>query len=75
MLIDIITFEITVPKLNYTDEFAVEATKENWEKVLEHRFTRNIGKTRVFDFEFPGIEHVPSDFIEEIGDDEMVGSF
>ncbi len=79
MLVQAISFEIHNVKLNIHQEFLVEATEDNYEKVLQDRFTRQIQFVRVFDFEFAKKESIPLSFIEfddEIDSvDEMVGAF
>lgn len=83
MLIPTITFEIRNNEKGIVDEFVVENTIENQEKVFTHRFTRNIEFGQLFDFEFEKKQRIPSYFlgshseIEEMLDsvDEMVGVF
>lgn len=79
MLIQAISFEIHNAKFGIHDEFLVEATNENYEKVLQHRFTRQIRFVKTFDFEFAKKERTPLSFVEfddEIDTiDEMVGTF
>lgn len=90
MLIQAISFEIHNVKAQIHEEFLVEATDENYEMILRHRFTRQIQFVKAFDFEFAHKEHTPK-FIEfgntvleansdndenEIDEiDEMVGTF
>lgn len=80
MLIDTITFEIVNVKLNIRDEFLIENTVANQEKVFTHPYTRNIQIGTTFqDFDFAKKEHMPVSFYE-IADgidpvDEMVGTF
>ena len=81
MLIETIAFEIVNFKEMTIEDFLIEGTELNYEKVLQHRFTRNIRLGKTFDFQFASEKNVPVEFIEfsnyaensidEI--DEMVG--
>jgi hypothetical protein len=83
MLIEAITFEIRDFKNGIQEEFVVENTIENQEKVFSHRLTRDIKFTKFLDFDFGRKMRIPSDFLGEFTDveplidpiDEMVGVF
>lgn len=64
MLIPTITFEIHNFETHISEEFLVENTDENWEKILGHRYTRNIQITKTFEFQFEKDERMPVEFIE-----------
>jgi len=79
MQIEAISFEIHNANLNYREDFLVEATEDNYDMILQHRFTRQIKFVKVFDFQFEKEEHTPVSFID-VPDaidpiDEMVGAF
>lgn len=64
MLVPTISFEIHDFKNNVSEQFLVENTDENWEKILGHRYTRNIQITKTFAFQFEKEERAPVEFIE-----------
>ncbi len=73
MLIQVIAFELK------NEQFEIENTVENQEKVFRNRFTRNIHFVNELDVAWPKKERIPVSFydipdtIDEI--DEMVGTF
>lgn len=83
MLIPVIKFEIVDFKAGMVEEFFIENTIENQEKVFTNRYTRNITFDQAFDFEFIKKQHFPSEFIhfstelenELCEVDEMTGVF
>lgn len=64
MLINTITFEIADFTNKTIEEFLIENTIENQEKVLSHRYTRSIRFTQTFDFQFEKEQTTPIEFIE-----------
>jgi hypothetical protein len=79
MLIETIAFEIHNSKLGIHEEYLVESTEDNYEKILTNRFSRQIKFTKTFDFQFEKDENIPLSFIEFDDEidmiDEMVGTF
>lgn len=83
MLIEAIKFEIRDFQTGNFEEFTIENTIENQERVFTHRFTRNIHFVKEFDFQFNKEMRIPSDFLGDFSDlelmldpiDEMVGVF
>lgn len=81
MLISVISFEIHNPAAGIHDEFIIENTIWNQEKVFGHRYTRQIEFDQMFDFEFAKKRHIPAEMIDfstelenELCDiDEMTG--
>lgn len=63
MLVDAITFEIHNSAKGIHEQFLIENTVWNQEKVFAHRFTRNIEFIPVFDFQFAREMRVPTEFI------------
>lgn len=59
MLIDVITFEIRDFKTGNSEEFVVEYSNANFDLIAQHRFTRDIQLTAMFDFEFISKERTP----------------
>lgn len=64
MLIQTIQFEIHNAKENRHEEFLIENTEENVEKVLAHRFTRSIRFVKEFDFDYYKKMNMPIEFID-----------
>lgn len=62
-LIAAIRFDIHDFQNNTTEEFLIENTIENQEKVLGHRKTRNIRFEKVFSFQFDKEMAMPLEFI------------
>jgi len=79
MLIETISFRIFNNSFKTDEEYLIENTIENQEKVFSNRHTHGIEFTRTFDFQFEKTERVALSFVEfddELDSiDEMVGSF
>lgn len=66
MMIPTIKFEIRNFETNESEEFLIENTPENFEKVASHRYTRGIEFTQTFDFQYEKDMKVPADFISPL---------
>lgn len=83
MLISTIEFEIHNAAKGIHEEFVIENTVLNQEKVFAHHYTRGITFSQMFDFEFSHKCNIPAEFIQfstelenELDEtDEMVGIF
>ncbi len=83
MQISTISFEIRDFRTGDFENFRVENTISNQEKILAHRCTRNIRFEPMFDFQFAKERHYPTEMIDfstetenELDEiDEMVGVF
>lgn len=64
MLNNVMTFDIHDFKTNITESYVVLNTEDNQEKVLTHRFTRNIQFSQMFSFQFDKEMRMPIEFIE-----------
>lgn len=64
MLIKTITFEIHNFQTHISELFVVENTPEMQEKILTHRYTRNIQFDQMQDFQFRREMRIPSEFID-----------
>ncbi|MFY3741619.1 MAG: hypothetical protein HMLIMOIP_002077 [Candidatus Nitrosomirales archaeon] len=64
MLIDTISFEIHDFTNHISEQFLVLNTEENYERVLSHRYTRNIKLGKTFSFQFEKEMSIPAEFIE-----------
>ncbi len=62
-LVSTIQFDIHDFKSGISESFMVEATEDNYEKVLQHRFTRNIQFTKEFRHQFEREMSIPVEFI------------
>lgn len=81
MLISVIKFEIHNAAAGIHEEFIIENTIRNQEKVFTHRYTRQIEFDQMFSFQFAKEMRIPAEFIDfstelenELCDiDEMTG--
>jgi hypothetical protein len=64
MLVSVISFEIPNRAMGTVDEFVIENTIENQEKVFSNRFTRAIKFFKMFDFELVKKMKMPASFID-----------
>lgn len=65
-MVNTISFEIADFTNGTAEQFLIANTPENVEKVLGHRFTRDIKFAKTFDFQFEKEESVPFDFINPL---------
>lgn len=64
MLIPTISFEIHDFQNSISEQFLVNRTPENLEKILSHHFTRNIHFTKTFSFQFEKEMRIPVEMID-----------